>query len=559
MRRILISFLCCLMLITAVSAASSATDLQSNTVVKSDGTCEVTLTLQLKLEEVPAELWFPLPAQAKDITLNGSPARTSTSGSFRNVDLSGTVHFAGNYTFVIHYALPDSISANKQDQLVLTLHLLSGFAYPIEKMQFAVTLPDQPEKRPEFTSTYHQETVDTLMDLKIEGSEIRGSFLTSLKDHESLTMTLIVPEDMFPQPISKVWRLSTDDILTYLCAVLALIYWLLTMRALPPRRIRNATQPAGLTAGEIGCCLTAAGVDFPMLVVTWAQMGYLLIQLDENGRVLLHKRMDMGNERSEYEVRTFRALFGKRRTVDGTGFHFARLSRKASGLNPGIREYYLPHTGNPKIFLCLCTLIGLISGVSLALSFASDTAWQIILSLLLSPLGAVVCWKIHTGTATIHLRNRQQLYIALACSTAWLILSALAGEWVVAVFLLVSQWLAGLAAAYGGRRNDSGKTSMSEILGLRRYMKSVCAEDLQQILRSNPDYYFNLVPYAMALGVDKAFARQFGSRKLRECTYLTSGMDGHMTATEWNQLLRAAVKAMDDGKQTSLLEKFLGK
>ena len=54
MRRVLIAFLCCLLLVTAVSAASTATDLQNNTTVSSDGTCQVAITLQLKLDEVPA-------------------------------------------------------------------------------------------------------------------------------------------------------------------------------------------------------------------------------------------------------------------------------------------------------------------------------------------------------------------------------------------------------------------------------------------------------------------------------------------------------------------------
>lgn len=559
MRRFFIALICCILLVTAVSAASSATDLQSNTTVSSDGTCQVTVTLQLKLDENPAQLLFPLPADARNITLNGAPARTSLTGSVRNVNLSGSVHAAGVYTFAIHYSLPDTVTVDKNEQLVLTLHLLSGFAYPIEKLNFSITLPGAPEHRPQFLSTYHQESADSFINYTVDGSVITGSFKTALKDHESLSMTLVVPEEQFPQPISKKWSLSADDIAMYICIAAAVLYWLLTMRALPPRPQRRTQAPEGLTAGQLGCALTRRGVDFTMLVVSWAQMGYLLIQLDDNNRVLLHKRMDMGNERSDFEARAFRTLFGKRRTVDGTGYHFGRLSRKLSQAVPAIRSYYLPGSGNPGILRVLCLGIAVANSISLALGFASDTVWQIFFSLLLMVLGAFLSWLIHDGAASVHLRLRRPMYLGLAGSVIWLLLGIWAGEWLSALLMLFAQWLIGLASAYGGRRGETGRQILSEILGLRRHLGSVSKEELQQILRRNPEYYYQLAPHAMALGMDRAFSRQMASRKLHQCSYLTTGMDGHLTAKEWNQLLRTAVAVMDNSCQRSTLEKLLEK
>ena len=559
MRRILIAVLCCLMLVTTVSAASSVTDLQSSTTVTSNGTCEVAVTLQLKLEEVPAQLLFPLPSEARNITLNGGPARTSLSGSVRNVNLKGSIHSSGIHTVTIHYDLPDAVTVNKNDQLILMLQLLSGFSYPIEKMQFSITLPGAPAHRPQFVSTYLQESADSYMDCTVDGSVIRGSFRTALKDHESLTMTLVVPEEQFPQPISKKWSLSADDIILYGCMAAAFLYWILTMRALPPRRRRRTQEPEGLTPGRLGCALTRQGIDFTALVISWAQMGYLLMELDENGRVLLHRRMEMGNERSEFEVQTFRMLFGKRRIVDGTGSHFLRLSRKVSASTPNIRSYYLPGSGNPRILRLLCTAVSVTGGVSLALAMANDTIWQILLAIVLTAAGAFLSFWIQNGAASVHLRKKQSLYLALAASFLWLLLGITSGEWGNALLMLLFLWFLGFAQAYGGRRSDTGKQAMSEILGLRRHLVTVSKDELGRILRNNPEYYYALAPHALALGVDKAFARQMGGRKLPQCSYLTTTEDGHLTAKEWNRLLRTAARAMDANNQRSLLEKLLGK
>lgn len=559
MRRVFLFLLCCLTLITAVSAAGTVTDLQSATTVAGDGTCQVTLTVQLRLDEIPAELYFPLPARARDISLNGGIARASLSGNVRRVNLRDSVHAAGTHTFTIQYALPDAVTAGKDGALTLTVELLSGFAYPIENMSFTVTLPGTPEKKPEFISTYHQESVETLMDCAVTDAVIRGSFRQSLKDHESLTMTLPVTEKLFPQAITKKWSLSTDDIAMYVCAAAALLCWLLTLRCLPPRRVRRTKEPEGLTAGEMGCCLTGRGVDLSAMVVSWAQMGYLMIQLDDNGRVLLHKRMEMGNERSEFENRCFRSLFGRRRTVDGTGYHYALLCRKAGRTVPGVRKYFLKFSGNRNVFRALAAGIGVFGGISLALAFSDDTIWRVLLAILLSALGAVSAWWIQAGAGTVHLRAKAELYRALGCTALWLILSAWAGEWVVAVFVLVSQWLAGFAAAYGGRRSELGRQTMAEILSLRRYLKSVSKGELRRILEGNPEYYYTLAPYALALGVDRAFARQLGAMQLPECSYLTTGMDGHLTAREWNQLLRDAVAALDERQHRLPFEKRLGR
>ena len=56
MRRIFIALLCVLLLTTAVSAAGTVNDLQSSTLVSDSGSCEVTVTMLLTLDSVPAKL-----------------------------------------------------------------------------------------------------------------------------------------------------------------------------------------------------------------------------------------------------------------------------------------------------------------------------------------------------------------------------------------------------------------------------------------------------------------------------------------------------------------------
>ena len=127
MRRLIMLILCCLVLTTAVSAAGSVNDLQSSTLVAGNGSCEVTLTMELTLDAVPAQLNFPLPATARDITINGSTAKTVLTETARLVELNDAVASAGTHTVVLHYDLPDAVK-EENGQLFLTIDLLSGFS-----------------------------------------------------------------------------------------------------------------------------------------------------------------------------------------------------------------------------------------------------------------------------------------------------------------------------------------------------------------------------------------------------------------------------------------------
>ncbi len=559
MRRIFIVIACILLLTTAVSAAGSVTELQGSAVVDSDGTCQISLVLQMTTDGTETNLQFPLPGGARDITLNGDRAKTKRTDSLRWVDLSDEIHGAGSYTITLHYSLPNLVAEVEKKGLVLTLPLLSGFEYPIDSMEFSITLPGQIEKMPTFSSIFHPESMDSFMEYTVDGSVISGHFLERLKDHETLTMTLPVSAKLFPQDIAKRWSLSYDDMLQYGLLLLALAYWLLFLRCGLPHRLRRVQSPDGITAGELGCCLSGLGVDFSTMVLSWAQMGYLTIELSRNNHVLLHKTMDMGNERSEFEMRTFKTLFGKRTSVDGSSEHFARLGRKAARTVPGAWHYFKKSSGNPMIFRGIAACIGAVAGYSIAVAFSTDTLWQVLLAILLVPLGAATSWLIQEGARGIHLRHRMDMLIAGICCLVWLLLGGLSKEWAVALFVIFSQVLAGVAAVHGGRRTEAGLQARNEILGLHKYLRTVSPAELIRISENNPEYYFTMAPNAIALGVDGVFAKQFGNQKLTECPYLEVTGGNNRTARQWNDILRQVVKILDDRQRKLIWEKIFAR
>ena len=194
----------------------------------------------------------------------------------------------------------------------------------------------------------------------------------------------------------------------------------------------------------------------------------------------------------------------------------------------------------------------------MGVAFAVQGVLGVLLTALLAVAGTVSAWLIQDAAYSLFLKNKQPIYLAAALTGVWTVLGLFAGEIHIALLVSAGEFLAGLMAAYGGIRTDLGKQTLQQIYGLRHHLKTVSRDELQRILRVNPSYFYTLAPYALAFGVDQSFARKFGALRLSGCPYLTTGMDGHLTAQEWSRLLRKAVDILDERQKQLPLERLLG-
>ncbi len=561
MRRISILILAVLTVFSlalSVSADTGASKVTVFATASQNGDCQVTMNVTLLLESPVQELTFPVPAGATGVTLNGSRARMKKSGDALLIDLSNHLGgMAGEFSFSINYTLHRVVSIGAAGTPELTLTLLSGFAYPVQLLECSLTLPGQVSQKPAFSSGYYQATIEQSLSYSISGATVNVQSQRSLKDHETLVMTLSVPEDMF---ITTAQRL--DDTLFYgvamgVCAFLAFVYWLIFLRSAPLRRQKTVTPPEGCSAGEIGSALTLQAADLNLMVFSWAQLGYLTIRMDRHGKVGLTKRMDMGNERGAFEQRCFRSLFSGKATVDTGSLRYAALCKKVEKMPPNIQALVRPRSGNPRLLRALCSGISLFGGsaVGAALSYGSALSgfWAVVLAI----LGGVCGWYIQRWAKNMLLRDKTGMLVAFGLCAAILLLSILSGYLWIGAVMAVSQLLGGLMAYYGGRRTEEGRYDAGLVLGLRKYLRTVSREEIRRIQELDPDYFHEMAPYALALGVDKRFARQFGTQTIDACPYLVLPTDTPRSAAKWSAIMRRTLQAMERRKKQLPMENLM--
>ncbi len=548
MRRLVVLLLAVVLILALAVGAGAETQVTSMRIVATvspDRSAQVMIAATVRLESSVSELNFPVPQQARDVTLNGKRVRVQSGQQGRYFDLAGQLGgMAGELSFTVNFTLDEVLETSQAGTPQVVLPLLSGFAYPVEVLEYSVTLPSQVDAKPAFSSGYYQTGIEENLASVVDGNMITGTSLGPMNDHETLTMTLTVPEGMFLSAPIHLRDTVLDDIGMAVCAVLALLYWLLALRTGPLKRQEAVAPPDGFGAGEVGSVLALGGMDLNLAVFTWAQLGY--VQLEQyRDRVYLHKRMDMGNERSAFEQRWFLKLFSRGAAVDTGKLRYGALCLQARVLSPQVQNLLLRRSGNPRIFRVLGAGIALFGGVAVGAALGAGAVLQWFLGILMGAAGLWAGWKIQLWAQDLRSLGKRNLWMAAGIAAVWMLLGMLSGTAGVSAVAVLSQLLVGLMASFGGRRTQEGRQTAQQLLGLRKHLRSLSREDVKRLTELDPDYFYTMAPYALALGVMNRFARSFGPGEIAPCPYFTPGVYKGGSATQWGERMVQAYFAME--------------
>ena len=549
MRRLLaltLALLLCALLALPAAAESSFSSAQCTATVSNRGQAQVLLQFHLSLDQTADRLVFPLGDHVSKVTVNGAAVRLKQIAGVRSAVLTSETGFAGELDFTIAYTQRQCVSPETGWKLVLPL-LPGGLDYPIDQLSFAVTMPDAFTETPVFSSGYYGEDVDNFMTVTVSGPVISGKLTTTLKDHETLTLSMDTDPAVFPRNHTAGQTLSVDRMGILVCALAAAAYWLLRLRTMPRRVPAQPQPPADYTAGELVSRLGAGPTDLPLMTATWAQLGYLTIHMAKDGSITLHRLMDMGNERSAFEQRTFAAMFGRGAVVSAASGRFRSLCREVQQKDPGAAGQFLPKSGKPWLLRGLCLIPGLLAGVAAGDLLAPSGVGRWPIPALGGAVGLVCAWLLQRGVLA-HLRpGVSRRAMGAAAALALLVGGAAAGSFGYSLAAVVLSGAAAWLTLYGGRRSEAGQRTLQTALGLRRYCKTVERNQLRRIVLRNPGYYYDLAPYALALGVDREFALQFESMRQPQCVWLVSDLPRNTTAAGWYPLLREAMQTLRTG------------
>lgn len=544
MRKALLFFVA-IVLLCAITLGVSADQIDHSgfyATVLEDGSCQVSMTITLSMEKMDTTMRFPIPADASDVQLNGFGVGTYYSGTVQYVNLSSVLGPEDTTaTFTLSYRAGQVVDGTGK----LTLPLLSGFQLPINSFDFTVSFPGNVSNQPSFTSAYYQSSIESKMHWTVTGSTVTGRTTALLNGYETLEMSLKLDSSLFSHRQTAFINSEVDDRLMKGCLLLALLYWVIFMRMGLPRFRRCSQPPQGYTAGHMRPILTLQGPDLSLMVLSWAQMGYVLLERKSSSKILIHRQMDMGNERSAYEQQIFSLLFKKKDVVDTGSLAYAVLCGKVEKQISVSKVLTHKRSGNPLIFRLIFLLINIFAGVNAGLALGSTASWQIIFLILFGILGLVLGNMIQNSAQGIFLYKPGTITKGILAAVIWVVPFYLCGKQGLGLRTAFYQFIAGILATYGGRRSSDGTDSLSQALGLLLSFLVPEKASFSIAKKVDPEYFHTMAPYALSFGADRLFAYRFGKERIPECPYLVGVPAADRTASQWSRILRNTLRSMN--------------
>ncbi len=521
----------CLALLTgSVMAADAKVDtMKIALTVDENGTARADTNLHLTFPETQNSFTIVLGSHISGVHLDGYHAKFSRSASKTSATISAEYGLPKEMDLHLTYMIHNTVQPSSDAQH-FSVRLLGGIPEAdIQKLTVSVKMPKPFSAIPEFSSGYYAESIDNYLTTMVsEDGILTATSTEAMLAGETLDLHLDMEHDYFTVHNVAGRTLLVDKIAMIVLALLGAIYWWRSVRSPLPRQERKSQPPMGVEPGVANMLMVNDTPDLALMVLYWAASGYLRVSRLHGGQVEFTQRIPMGNERSTYEQAIFSRLFShvSNVTANSSTWHTAEKKADKAARVYWRNRIYERKSGNPNI---LRTIAVFMCGFA-ALSCADRAIPS--MSLRALPLAGItllgVVWGILLQFAAYRLpmRKKKMPLILFASCLVLLILGwQLTGDQGILLAATIYSLLTALVLVFGSRRKEEGTQILSDLLGWRRYLRTLTPAAAQQLLQSDPQYFYRNLLYAEALGVGRQFTHAFKDCRLDECAFFEQSED----------------------------------
>lgn len=561
MKKILFSlFFICIFVFPAL-ADFTVDAVSVNAEVSTSGRTEVTATYQLTFTTAQEEVTIPLP-EGELSGISVSNYRYSAKENDQGIDLVVRSNgFSGTQMFVVSYKLPAFQADGAQEDLYTLPLLSSRWAREIGTFSVQVNLPGSTVEIPEgytmspvLVSGYHGELDETEGATSVSGTMISGS-ATGLMAYDTMTLQVSLPDGYFRVRSNTIPMIAVTWWFLGMAAVLGLcmLYWRLKLRSGHKEVSARMLLPEGVLAYQLPGLLDGKSIDFRALILEWANLGYLRLSYDKKHRLVLHKTMDMGSERSQAEQRLFYRIFGRRRKAFAIPGRFSAAAEqfRTVAMRPISRQAFDKKSGNVAFVRILC---GVLTGVGIGYMvycILPEGGGYLVLSILAGAVGLYYGTGLHRGLS--RLKTKKQLSwktgLLLLLALAMIVLGLMYGAFLEITVGLFACCFSAFATASGPRRSPQGQELVAQAKGCRRFYSQVSWQKLQVYTAGNRRFFQGELPQTVALNCHKTFARRFERLSVPYPEWLPAKNKGAIAPEKLVELLEPVLKSLEQAFQ----------
>lgn len=435
----------------------------------------------------------------------------------------------GLQTYRISYTVQTKDLDYKDTQMVYWNLVGNSFDTTIKHMSYEIDMPKDFDGTRISTYTGAYFSAYPNLSYEVDGTSITGELLKPLKNYESATIKIDLPNQYFtfPEPV---------DYLFYggiLSVVILLLSGILFWKFGKDDEVVVTVEfraPEGLDSAAVGYVIDSMvdNKDILSLIIDWANRGYLIIHDDENG-MKLEKCKTMEKDATKYYERVFfDAIFAKKDIVTEEDLKEMEVGKGLRSAKSALSRYF--STAKRRVYTNTSVTLQIVMAFLLAIPafVCSFAAFYMHYEMVALCFGSFIIFVITllAGIPWFFLMRKRfvlkkGIYVilwALCFSlniimfTITIIVMLLYGNgnaWIYAIVFALCEIAMLFMLMFMDKRTQQGNAWLGQILGLREFIVSCEKERLEMLVADTPSAFYDILPYAYVLGVSDVWSKKF--------------------------------------------------
>ncbi len=473
----------------------------------------------------------------------------------------------GMHTYTIKYTY--DIGKDPLENADELYYNLIGYEWDtsISNITFKITMPKTFEESSlGFSSGTKGSTDNSKIFYSVDGNIISGYVIGALNSKEALTVRLTLPEGYFTSTST-----NTDIyailiiIFSLICVLIAYILWAKYGKDDKVIETVEFYPPEGYNSAEVGFLYegTSNTPAVISLLIYLANKGYLKIEETEQKgifknskgfKIVKLKEYDGDNENEEI---FFKGLFKRRKTsvtaADLYDSFYTTLHKIQNNLNSKENKnkiFEASSKGKGKWLIIMIITLFILITVKPILEYSEMGVEVIPFALLFPGIGFTILIGSLIGTIKIP-KIFAIIWGGMFGGIPWVafvlptltqnimyLIMYIVGVICIAVILLFAKIMP--------KRTPYGNEILGKLRGFKTFLKTAEKPQLESLVKQNPEYFYNILPYTYALGVSDVWINQFETIALRAPDWYSSTDDFnmHTFGNFMNTTMKSATSAM---------------
>jgi len=520
--------------------------------VREDNTYRITETVDVEFEnlnlhgllyKIPLDTSNYIKATVGEVGVEEHQFETYSEGNnffIKIGDKNKTVNEKERYIISYTYNIGDD-GIKKYDQVYHNL-ISTGGDYKIENITFNIKMPKEFDvKLINFTSGEKGSKDNTKVKYEIHDDFSITGTLAWLNPKQGLTMKIKLQEGYFDQVVSRKADFA-DILLKYsiiafpLILIIGFIIWWRYGKSDLVVPVVEFYPPEDATPADVGYIIDGEvdSEDITSLLIYWADKGYMTIVENETKGLLkkksftFNKIKDLPNSAHNYEKKMFDAIFtygnGSSVTTEDLEEKFYTEIKALNVMitNTWHDEIFETSTIDAERMLIIFSILPIflvLMAAVIRMAVGNLTGVAVIFTTIFILAAAVV------AALSVHLFSKAILNYGNMGLASRVILILMSPIVPIIVFLVCnSVYVGGVAliaiamslifnflSCFAKKRSKKGLEYQGRLLGFKQFLLTAEKDKINMLSKENPQYFYNILPYALVLHVTDKWAKNFNN------------------------------------------------